>query len=281
MVPEERSLWLLIQITNFALFKNTNLLSNTPLLPPIGHSFSILPSVDSSNNYAMAQLDAGLAQHGSVYLALEQWAGKGQRGRPWITLPGENIMMTVVLDPAGLEPSQGFFVAATIALGCYDFFKKHAGRDETRIKWPNDIYWQDRKAGGILIETQFGKTGKGDAGWKWIVAGMGINLNQVVFDERLKNPVSLRQISGRSFDLIEMSRQLCDTLEFWYRRLVEKDFDGIFYAYNEVLYKKDQPVDLLLQNDIISTRILGVSREGKLQTEAGEWDSWEARIGNR
>lgn len=251
------------------------MLSNTPPVPPIGHSLQILPSVDSSNNYAMGQLEAGLAQHGSVYLALEQWAGKGQRGRPWITRPGENIMMTVVMDPAGLEPAQGFYVSAAVALACYDFFKKEAGVDDTRIKWPNDIYWQDRKAGGILIETQIGKTERGDTGWKWIVAGMGINLNQGVFDASLKNPVSLKQITGKTFDLMAMSTNLCSCLEYWYRILIRKDFDTIHRAYNDALYKKGALVKLQYRNEILETTIFGVNAEGKLQTDVGDMESWE------
>lgn len=255
------------------------MLSHTPSPLPIGHTLNILSSVDSSNNYAMAQLEAGSAQHGSTYLALEQTAGKGQRGRPWLTTTGENIMMSIVLDPAGLSPNEGYYVAAAIALGCHDFFKNHAGADDTRIKWPNDIYWQDRKAGGILIETQFGKAGSGEAGWKWIVAGMGINLNQVVFDERLKNPVSLKQITGKTFDLTEMSRELCQCLEHWYQKLIAKEFETIHRAYNERLYKKDCPITLVHKNEVIETIIRGVSEEGRLVTEGGVFESWEVVMG--
>ena len=251
------------------------MLSHTPSPLPIGHTLNVLSSVDSSNNYAMAQLEGGSAQHGSTYLALEQTAGKGQRGRPWLATTGENIMMSIVLDPAGLSPNEGYYVAATIALGCHDFFSKYAGADDTRIKWPNDIYWQDRKAGGILIETQFGKAGSGEAGWKWIVAGMGINLNQVVFDERLKNPVSLKQITGKTFDLMAMSTNLCSCLEHWYRILIRKDFDTIHRAYNDALYKKGALVKLNYRNETLETLILGVDNDGKLQTEAGELESWE------
>lgn len=251
------------------------MLSHTSALPPIGHTLNILPSVDSSNNYAMGRLEAGTAQHGSAYLALEQTAGKGQRGRAWLTTIGENIMMSIVLDPAGLTPNEGFYVSATIALGCHDFFQQYAGSDDTRIKWPNDIYWQDRKAGGILIETQFGKAGSREAGWKWIVAGMGINLNQVVFDERLKNPVSLKQITGKTFDLAAMSRELCQCLEHWYRKLIQKEFDTIHRAYNDVLYKKGSLVKLKYKEEILETKVLGVSKEGKLETEVGEMESWE------
>jgi BirA family biotin operon repressor/biotin-[acetyl-CoA-carboxylase] ligase len=128
--------------------KNRNLLS----YPAIGQRLIILPSIDSTNNYAMGQANAGLAGHGTVYFALEQTAGKGQRGKSWITTVGENIMMSVVIEPQSLKINDQFLLSAAIALGCYDFFKSYAG-DEISIKWPNDIYWRDRKAGGYLSRT--------------------------------------------------------------------------------------------------------------------------------
>ncbi|WP_315818363.1 biotin--[acetyl-CoA-carboxylase] ligase [Paraflavitalea speifideaquila] len=123
--------------------------------PTIGQRLIILPVIDSTNNYAMAQATAGLASHGTVYFALQQTAGKGQRGKTWHTTPGENIMMSVVIQPQALITNQQFLLSAAIALGCYDFFKTYAG-EETSIKWPNDIYWRDRKAAGILIESRVG-----------------------------------------------------------------------------------------------------------------------------
>ena len=121
--------------------------------PTIGQRLIILPVIDSTNNYAMGQATAGKAGHGTVYFTLEQTAGKGQRGKTWLATPGENIMMSVVIEPHPLKTSQQFLLSAAIALGCYDFFKNYAG-DETSIKWPNDIYWRDRKAAGILIESR-------------------------------------------------------------------------------------------------------------------------------
>ena len=123
----------------FALFKNSNLLPHQATLLPIGYPFEELPRVDSTNNYAMAQVQKGNANHGSVYFAHNQTAGKGQRGKSWTTNAGENLILSVVLQPHKIKPAESFYLSAAIATACYDFFKKYAGI-ETRIKWPNDIY---------------------------------------------------------------------------------------------------------------------------------------------
>jgi BirA family biotin operon repressor/biotin-[acetyl-CoA-carboxylase] ligase len=227
---------------------------------PIGHPYIILPTVDSTNNYAMRQIQAGLATHGATWFALEQTAGKGQRGKSWLTTPNLNIMFSTVVTP-GLLPTRQFWLSATVALSCYDFYKKYAG-DETRIKWPNDVYWRDRKAGGILIENVFRGTD-----WLYAVVGIGINVNQVVFDPALPNPVSLKQITGRDFDAAELGRELCQCLENRYQLLQEGEIENIMQEYQQVLYKLHQPVMLKKGNISFETTIVGVTDTGQLKTK--------------
>ncbi|HEX6431285.1 MAG TPA: biotin--[acetyl-CoA-carboxylase] ligase [Niastella sp.] len=228
-------------------------------LAPIGHSYIILPTIDSTNNYAMRQIQAGLANHGTTWFAREQTAGKGQRGKSWLTTPNQNIMLSTVITP-GILPSHQFGLSATIALACYDFYKKYAG-DETRIKWPNDVYWRDRKAGGILIENVF----RG-ADWLYAVVGIGININQIVFDPSLPNPVSLKQITGKDFDAAEMGKELCQALENRYQALQTGGIDTIMQQYQQVLYKIHQPVTLKKGTILFETTICGVSDTGRLLT---------------
>ena len=116
-----------------------------------GQHFKVMPSIDSTNNYAMQMVHARLAKHGDVWFALEQTNGKGQRGKSWQSRRGENILLSIVLQPSFLVPRRSFLLNAAIGMGIFDFYKEYAGH-ETRIKWPNDIYWRDRKAGGLLIE---------------------------------------------------------------------------------------------------------------------------------
>jgi len=226
----------------------------------IGHPFIILPQVDSTNNYAMRQIQAGLASHGITWFAREQTAGKGQRGKSWLTTPNQNIMVSTVVQP-GLLPGQQFWLSAAVALACYDFYKNYAG-DETRIKWPNDLYWRDRKAGGILIENVF----RG-ADWLFAVVGIGININQAQFDASLPNPVSLKQITGKDFDAVELAKELCQALELRYQALVTGGADSILEAYRTVLYRMNESVTLKKGNILFETTIQGVSDTGRLLTK--------------
>lgn len=235
--------------------KNSNLLA-------IGHAFIELESVDSTNNYAMAEHAAGRAPHGTLIFAYDQWAGKGQRGRIWNSTPGENIVLSAVLEPVALLPAQAFTLSVCVALSCHDLFSKYAGPEQTFIKWPNDIYWNDRKAGGILIENQF----RGEH-WHLSIAGMGININQVSFPETARNPVSLRQITGRTFRAPELARELGVFLDQRYTALTEAGAaTAQLEEYNRLLYKKGQAVRLKKENAVFETTVQQVTGHGTLQT---------------
>ena len=228
---------------------------------PFGDSFIELESVDSTNNYAMAQAVAGEARHGTLVFAHDQWAGKGQRGRTWNSNPGENIVLSAVLEPVAFPISAAFGLSACVALACYDFFSNHAGPESTRIKWPNDLYWNDRKAGGILIENHF----KGDR-WLFAIAGMGININQVEFPPTARPPVSLRQITGRRYDAVELARELGSCLEKRFTGLETGGVQAMVDAYNGVLYRQGQEIRLKKDNAVFATRVERVSAQGELLT---------------
>jgi len=201
---------------------------------PVGEPFVILSSVDSTNKHAMQAVHDHLATHGIAYFAMEQTAGRGQIGRHWNSNTGENILLSIVLLPNRSFPTHPFSFNAAISLACYNFFKIYAG-DETRLKWPNDLYWRDRKAGGLLLENST----RGSY-WNAAVLGIGININQTSFDRSVPNPVSLRQITGRIFDPVQLAKELCTHISNYWQRW-SNDKDGILEFYNQALYKKDQP----------------------------------------
>jgi BirA family biotin operon repressor/biotin-[acetyl-CoA-carboxylase] ligase len=230
-------------------------------MPEIGARFLILDSVDSTNNYAMAQAHAGLAKHGDVYFAREQTAGRGQRGKTWIAAKEENITMSIVLQPPPLLFSKKFFLSAAIALACQRFFNHLTERDST-IKWPNDIYWRDRKAGGILIENIIH-----GQDWKFAIAGIGININQASFPETLNKAVSLKQITGRQWDTIRLAKQLCSGIETQISGLFEAKNDLIIGQYNQVLYRKNQMVKFRKGNISFEARLISVNTDGLLETD--------------
>jgi len=216
-----------------------------------------LDSVDSTNNYAMAQVHAGLAKHGTGCFAHHQTAGRGQRGKAWHTGQSQNIAFSIIIRPNSRAGNQ-FYLSAAIALGCHDFFNKYAG-DETKIKWPNDLYWRDRKAGGILIENVLR-----DKSWKWAIAGIGININQSKFSKELINPVSLKQITGKEFDIILLAKELHKAVMKRVDSLNTSTYKKILQEYNQHLYKLNQPIKLKKGNVVFTTTVKAVSSHGDL-----------------
>lgn len=232
--------------------------------------FIELQSVDSTNNYARGLIHDKLAQHGTAVFAHEQGAGKGQRGKIWMSEKDANILLSIVLKPQPLKLSQQFQLSACIAVSVLEFFKKLAG-DATTIKWPNDLYWQDRKAGGILIESVVRSLSTGLAGqeaetgsWDWAIAGIGININQTSFSAQLPNPVSLKQITGKNFNPIVLAKDLYAIVEKNYRELISEGFKNIYSKYISNLYQKGSTVSLKKDNRIFEAIIKTVTPSGKL-----------------
>lgn len=224
---------------------------------PIGDPLVILATVDSTNKYAMQQVHAHMAKHGAAYFAMEQTQGRGQRGKTWETAAGENIILSIVTSPQCPFPPDPFIFNAAVALACYDFYKYLAG-DETTIKWPNDIYWRDRKAGGILIENMVN-----GSSWNWSIIGIGINVNQVSFDPSIPNPVSLRQIRGEIMDPLLLTRELLASIErYWH--IWRSDPDSILDMYNRVLYQRNQNAKFRAANRVFEGTVKEVNADGQL-----------------
>lgn len=236
----------------------------------IGSPFIELQSVDSTNNYARQQIHAGLAQHGMVIYAYEQTTGRGQRGRVWASEKDMNITLSVLVKPRPLLLNQQFQLSACVALAMHEFFMKYA-IDKSSIKWPNDLYWQDRKAGGVLIESIVSSREPGvdniSSVWDWAIVGIGININQVVFPGHLPNPVSLKQITGNTFTIVPMAKELCQVLQHYFHELTTTGFENIYRLYNLHLYKINETVRLKKDNRVFEALIKGVSPEGKLITQ--------------
>jgi BirA family biotin operon repressor/biotin-[acetyl-CoA-carboxylase] ligase len=183
----------------------------TPIIT-LGKPLIELSSIDSTNIYAISQVHQQLAVSGSCYRTDFQTQGKGQHGRVWDSQLGQNLLCSYVLELKSLDsaknwgPNDQNGLSAAVAIGAKAFFRAHAG-DETLIKLPNDIYWRDRKAGGILIEN----TLRG-AEWTWSVIGIGLNINQTEFEIEDGKPVSLRQITGKQWEIARLQTELSEAL---------------------------------------------------------------------
>jgi len=130
------------------------------------------------------------------------------------------------------------------------------------IKWPNDLFIRDRKAGGILIENSFrGKS------WNWAVIGIGINVNQIGFPEMQRTPISLKQITEKTYNPELLARHLRKHIVDYIDSLQELNTEEIMKAYNEALYLSGKTVKMKQNDELFDTAIVEVSSEGQLITQ--------------
>ncbi|HVG12960.1 MAG TPA: biotin--[acetyl-CoA-carboxylase] ligase [Flavisolibacter sp.] len=229
-----------------------------PPFGSIGQSFIELQEVDSTNNYATALLHEGMASHGTVVFAHRQTAGKGQRHKSWVTgSTGLNIALTAVVHPHGLAASQMFLLSMASAIAVQQFYSVYAG-GKTKVKWPNDLYWNDRKAAGILIENSLSGTT-----WKHAIVGIGVNINQQTFPGLETSAVSLANITGEQYNVISLAKDLCKKLDDIFRLLLENPGE-IVDVYQTLLYRRDEQVRLKLGSRQFEATIRGVLPSGEL-----------------
>ena len=199
-----------------------------------------------------------MAEHGTVYFAHNQLAGKGRMGKLWASEPGKNILMSVVINTSLQKNRSLPGLNQWVSVACYEFLSQYAG-EETRIKWPNDLYWGDRKAGGILIEN----TWRGNL-WNWAIIGIGLNINQSHFEEGIGQPVSLQQITGKVHPPVDLAKELCTCLELRYQQWIHEQEAEILEVYNLHLYRKNQWVNFVVNGKEFTGMPIAVNIDGEM-----------------
>ncbi len=224
--------------------------------------FNELESVDSTNNYAMGVIHDGTARDGETWFAHHQFAGRGQRGRSWTSAPGENISMSIAWKPKSLRIDHQFALSAVVAVTCVKWLEASTVSGWS-VKWPNDLYWNDRKAAGILIENSLQ-----GANWRFAVIGIGINVNVAGFPPELPLAISLRQITGSIYSPADMARQLSG--EILDNLAQFNDPASALRAYNERLFRRGDIVSFRKSDGgIFQAKVEGVDAGGLLQTDRG------------
>ena len=223
--------------------------------------FIILEKVDSTNNYAMAKVHEKLINTGDAIFAMEQTSGKGRRGKTWESKTGENIILSIAVEMQWLPVQQQFKLSMGVALACCDFFSKYY-KKEIKIKWPNDIFINDRKAGGVLIENIL----KGNL-WQWAIIGIGLNINQVVFSEPELKATSLQQLTGKNYEVIQLARELHTIVLEKLNVLKMGKEKEMLKRYNANLFARGKKVSLKKGSIVFETKIAGVSESGELLTK--------------
>lgn len=230
----------------------------------IGRNLLEFGTLDSANSYALSLL-AGPSKipEGTVIMTSEQKAGRGQAFTSWESEPGKNLLLSIILYPQFVDPSKIFLLSQTISLGILDALKELLG-GEIHIKWPNDMYYGNKKICGLLIENSIRAMHI-----NYSVVGIGLNVNQEKFSDLLPNPVSIRNILGHSFDLKEVFYMLCNTLEKRYLQLKAGQAKEIKADYLKSLYRFNETHTFEYGGQKFKAKIIDVGDDGKLVLEYG------------
>ena len=220
---------------------------------------------NSTNNYLKELLQTQNVDEGTVVWADFQSAGKGQRGNGWESEAEKNILFSIVLFPGFLKAGEQFILSQIASLAVANCLQEYT--EGISIKWPNDIYWTEKKICGILLENTILEDNIGHS-----VAGIGININQENFRSDAPNPVSLKQITNRDYNLEEILKTVVDNISMYYQQIKIGKTYSLIKEYKESLFRKD---GYHLYNDGISNflaRIQDVDSSGILilKTKEGE-----------
>lgn len=224
-------------------------------------NFHVIQQVDSTNKYAMEKVSEGMAKHLDAWFAIEQTEGKGQRGKTWVSNPGENITFSVVIRPQQCFQNKLHIFNALITLVCRDFISRILKLD-VQIKWPNDLFINDRKSGGILIENRF----VGNH-WKWAIVGIGINVNQTDFPGNLFAATSLKKIANKDFEPIQLAKMLHKDLIEAIESTNQINDLFIWESYNKHLFKKGQACKFKINGSETKAIVSFVNHQGLMVLE--------------
>ena len=225
--------------------------------------FIRLNETTSTNNYLRGLVGKEPLPEGSVVVTEFQTAGRGQVGNSWESEGGRNLMFSVILYPDFLPANRQFLISQIAALSVKETLDQYI--DDVTVKWPNDIYWKDRKICGMLIENDL--TGHS---LYCSVIGIGININQREFLSNAPNPVSLFQITGREYEREELLNSFLKRLYDRYLGLILEKEEEIRNSYMAALYRGEGFYPYRDEQGVFQARIQGIEPTGHLILELND-----------
>lgn len=231
--------------------------------------------VDSTNSFLKNLLsNSKPVPEGTVIMAESQYAGRGQQSNRWHSEPGKNLTFSIYLKPAFLPVPQQFDLTRAISLGVVNALTPILG-EKFKIKWPNDLYYENGKLGGILIENLLQGTQI-----KSSVIGIGLNINQEAFPPGAANAMSVKQILHRDYDLKFLLSEICKNIEAEYLKLKAGQFDHLRNSYLGRLYWLNEEHNFRAKPSFRGTEMMttfkgvikGVKENGLLIVNTGQED---------
>jgi BirA family biotin operon repressor/biotin-[acetyl-CoA-carboxylase] ligase len=221
-----------------------------------------LKIVDSTNLYAEQLLMNNKVAEGTIIFAHEQTSGRGQGDNVWDSEPGKNATFSLVLFPYFLPPEKQFLLNKAISLGIIDFLLRFVSEQKLSIKWPNDIYAGNRKIGGILIQNTICGTK-----FESCIAGIGLNINQEIFNPGLPNPVSMKQITGKEYKVEDSVNCIVACIDERYQQLKKGSAELLGREYQDKLLWINEWETYSVNKMLIKGKIKGVDESGILILE--------------
>jgi BirA family biotin operon repressor/biotin-[acetyl-CoA-carboxylase] ligase len=229
----------------------------------IGQKIIRLDSVDSTNNYAANLQKGDGIGHGTVILADEQTAGRGQRGAVWDSKPAENLLVSVFLTPANLSVHDQVALTHFASLSVVQVLRKFG--ISSNIKWPNDVLVDGKKIAGILIENTI-SSGRISAS----IIGIGLNVNQTDFNGLIAT--SVRNCFGSFVPLEEVLFSLIAEMARLWPVLEAGDRSYLRNEYLEQLYMKNKQALFSDAAGEFVGMITGITEDGQLIVKRKEGD---------
>ena len=198
-----------------------------------------------------------------------QTAGRGQAGNSWESEAGKNLLFSTLLRYVGIHAASQWRLSMLVAVALWDALAKYLPKDRLTIKWPNDIYYGDKKLVGILIENSLSGTYVA-----YSIVGIGVNVNQAKWLSNAPNPISMKEITGEEYDVEALMNEWISSMKSWELRTTEE----IKTAYMQNLYRCDgwhtyverevsvEPTQIA-QRDIkgaFLAQLIGITEQGEL-----------------
>lgn len=224
-------------------------------------------SCSSTNDIAREYAANKRIAEGTVFIADHQYQGRGQRGNGWSSNAAQNLLFSLVLYPEFLAIKHAFSLNIITSLAIYEVLASHF-IEGISIKWPNDIYYLNKKLGGVLIETSVGNIDKIHTA----VVGIGLNINQLDFES--PNAISLASIKQATFNRFAILNHILNLISNYYAQLHDGIVDLLWESYFDKLYRKQAFHFFKTTTGCIEGRIVAVTRLGQLVLEMRNGNTW-------
>ena len=159
-----------------------------------------------------------------------QTAGRGQAGNSWESEEGKNLLFSALLRYNNIRATEQWRLSMLVAVALWEVLANYLPQEQLSIKWPNDIYFGDKKLVGILIENSLSGQYVG-----YSIAGIGLNINQTEWRSNAPNPISMKQITGQEYKAEELMNEWVHAMANWEAQSTE----AIQKTYLQHLYRRE------------------------------------------